>query len=233
MSNPIRIAAQKRGITRLCHFTPSRNLVHIATDRSGILASARLRADDKTIFNATDRERLDGFPDHVCCSIQYPNAWFFRKARTNERLFEDWVVLLIKPHHIWEPGTKFCARNAAAGFGSGVNEGIHAFEAMFALSVVGARGNTYYRSASHPMWLPTDEQAEVLIPDSVAREDILGIAVIDESQAKREHARFSQLLVEAPSIVITPGFFQPTWLSSQVRSGAIPDESPYFPEGTT
>jgi hypothetical protein len=232
MNDPIRIAAQKRGITRLCHFTPSRNLVHIATDPSGLLASAHLKADDKAVFNATDRERLDGLPDHVCCSIQYPNAWYFRKARSNERLFDDWVVLLMKPHHLWEPGTKFCARNAAANFGSGVDGGELAFEAMFAPSVVGAYGSTYRRSTSHPVWLPTDEQAEVLIPDRVAREDILGVAVADSSQAKREHARLSQLLVAVPPIVIAPDFFQPRLLSSQVRSGTIPEESPYLPGGT-
>jgi hypothetical protein len=224
MNDTIRASAQKRGITRLCHFTPSRNLVHIATDPSGLLASAHLKADDKAVFNATDRERLDGFPDHVCCSIQYPNAWYFRKARANERLFADWVVLLIKPHHLWAPGSKFCPRNAAASFGSGVGEGEQSFDAMFAPSVAGAYSRSYNRSTSHPSWLATDEQAEVLIPDRVAREDLLGVAVLDESQARREHARLTQLLVKVPPIVVAPDFFSPSWLSSQLRTGTIPEE---------
>ncbi len=216
--------AHGRGITRLCHFTPSRNLVHIATGLSGLLASSRLKTDEKAVFNATDRERLDGFPDHVCCSIQYPNAWYFRRARANERLFEDWVVLLIKPHHLWGPGTKFCPRNAAANWGSGVGEGVVAFESMFEPLVLGAYGKTYTRSALHPPWLPTDEQAEVLIPDRIAREDVLGVAVIDESQAKREHARLTQLLADVPPLVIVPDFFQASRLSMKVRSGATPAE---------
>ncbi len=231
MNHSIRASVQKRGITRLCHFTPSRNLVHITTDPNGLLASARLKDDEKAVFNATDCARLDGFPDHVCCSIQYPNAWYFRKARSNESLFADWVVLLIKPHQLWAPGTKFCPRNAAASYGSGVAEGEHAFESMFAQSVTGAYNTTYTRTATHPEWLPTDEQAEVLIPDRVAREDVLGVAVADESQAKREYARLTQLLVEVPPIVIAPAFFQPQQLSKQLRSGRIPVETPFQPGG--
>ena len=232
MNDSIRGSAQKRGITRLCHFTPSRSLVHIATDPKGLLASARLRADDKAVFNPTDRERLDGCPDHVCCSIQYPNAWFFRKARGMERLFDDWVVLLFKPHHLWAVGTKFCFRNAAANFGNDVDEGACAFEAMFAPSVIGAYDRTYGRSGSHPAWLPTDEQAEVLIPDRVAREDILGIGVVDESQARREHARLTQLLVKVPPLIVAPDFFRPQALSSQLRAGIIPAEVCYEVGGT-
>jgi hypothetical protein len=231
MNDAIRENAQKRGITRLCHFTPSRNLVHIATDSNGLLAAARLEDDEKAVFNATDRTRLDGFPDHVCCSIQYPNAWYFRKARDNESLFADWVVLLLKPHHLWAPGTKFCPRNAAASYGSGVAEGEHAFESMFAPSVTGAYNKAYTRSTAHPIWLPTDEQAEVLIPDRVAREDVLGVAVADASQAKREHARLTQLFVEVPPIVIAPDFFQPSRLSEKLRSGRVPVETLFQPGG--
>jgi len=225
----IRESANRRRITRICHFTPSRNLVHIATDPRGVLATAHLKDSDRTVFNATDLERMDGHADHVCCSIQYPNAWYFRRARGAERLFQDWVVLLINPRHLWADGTKFCARNAAAGYGSGVSEGPEAFEAMFVPRVSGAYGNTYVRSQTHPTWLPTDEQAEVLIPDRVAREDILAIAVADESQAKREHARLTQLLVQVPPIVIAADFFNPRALSSQLRSGRVPLEIPFDP----
>ena len=139
-------------------------------------------------------------------------------------------MLLLKPDQLWSPGTKFSARNAAAGFGSGVANGEDAFEAMFAPSVAGAY-RTYSRSTSHPSWLPTDEQAEVLIPDRVAREDILGVAVADEAQAKREHARLTQLQVDLPKIVIAPDFFQPSWLSSQLRSGREPTEAVFLSGG--
>lgn len=224
MSDAIKQAATQRGITRLCHFTPSRNLVHIATDPQGVLASQHLQDDDKAVFNPTDAHRFDGFPDHVCCSIEYPNAWYFRKARGQDRVFNDWVVLFIKPHHLWAPGTRFCQRNAAANSGRNAREGAEAFDGMFAPSVIGAYDRSYTRSSSHPDFLPTDEQAEVLIPDRVAREDLLGIGVADESQAKREIARLETLNVQLPRVLVAPDLFRAEWLSQTLRSGSRPTE---------
>ena len=138
------------------------------------------------MFNATDIVRYDRYPYHVCCSIQYPNAWYFRTARNNENLFADWVVIFIKPDHLWAPGTKFSERNAAANRGAGVAEGGDAFDSMFRSEVPGAYGRVLTCTPSHPSWFTTDEQAEVLIPDRVAREDILGVAV---ATRPRQNAR--------------------------------------------
>ena len=221
----IRDRANQRGVTRLCHFTPSRNLGHIAADRTGVLSSARLETDERRVFNPTDRERLDGFPDHVSCSIQYPNAWYFRKARQKDQLFRDWVVLLIRPHYLWHSGTKFCPRNAAAGGGEDVAEGLAAFESMYAPSVRGARGITYRRLLLHPSWLPTDEQAEVLIPDMVEHDDLLGVAVADEEQGRLEARRLVYFGVEPPPIHVAPDFFDPYALSTNLRNGGVLEET--------
>ena len=221
----IRDRANERGISRLCHFTPSRNLGHIVTDQIGVLSSTRLNGDERCVFNPTDCERLDGFPDHVCCSVQYPNAWYFRKARGNDQLFRDWVVLFIRPHYLWDSGTKFCHRNAAAGRGKEVAEGLAAFESLFAPSVRGSRGMTFQRLSAHPSWLPTDEQAEVLILDMVEHDDLLGVAVADEAQGRREIARLVQLEVEPPPIYVAPDFFKPNALSAKLRNGGIPEET--------
>lgn len=218
----IQANAVRRGITRLCHFTPSHNLGHIAEDRVGILASKHLGEDEKAVFNPTDSERLDGYPDHVCCSIQYPNAWYFRKARGREPLFRDWVILLIKPHYLWYAGAKFCPRNAAAEHGRLVDEGAEAFEELFADIVKGT--HTYRRDRCHPAFLPTDEQAEVLIPDRIRRGDVIGIAVYDDEQAKREVARLKLLGQSLSPIVIVPEFFDPNKLSQLLRAGQVPAE---------
>lgn len=225
----IRKSATERGITRLCHFTPSRNLVHIATDPRGVLASTHLTEGDRSVFNPTDEARHDGYRDHVCCSVQYPNAWYFRKARAKDLIFRDWVVLLFKPRYLWMKGTKFCPRNAAANSGSDVCEGLDTFESLFAPAVRGAYGMTFRRMASHPIWFPTDDQAEVLIPDRVVREDVIGIAVIDDSQAKREIARMEQLRKHVPRIVVAPLFFDPGLLSRTLRSGVVPPEREFYP----
>ena len=226
----IRNEAARRGITRLCHFTPSRNLGHIAEDPRGILASRCLAEDEKAVFNPTDSVRLDGFPGHICCSIQYPNAWYFRRARDQERLFKDWVVLLIAPHYLWHIGTKFCPRNAAAEHGRLVGDGADAFEGLFAETVEGQR--TFRRGPRHRASLPTDEQAEVLIPDRVERRDVIGIAVRDEAQARREIAALKLIGRSSPPIFIVPEFFDPGRLSNLLRAGRVPAEHKYE-RGTT
>ena len=226
MIRAIQVRAQQWGITRLCHFTQSRNLGHIATNLTGVLSAARLQTDEPYVFNPTDRERFDGFVDHISCSIQYPNAWYFSSARVRERLFRDWVVLLIAPHYLWARGTKFCPRNAAASGGKEVAEGLEAFEALYASTVQGTRGKTFRRSATHPLWLPTDEQAEVLIPDQVEHDDLLGVVVADEAQGRLEEGRLAHLGVEAPPIYISPGLFDPRALSAKLRNGRVPEEIP-------
>ena len=220
----IRKEASRRGITRLCHFTPSRNLSHIAQDPRGVLASSLLSDDEKTVFNPTDKERLDGYTESVCCSIQYPNAWYFRTARDREDLFRDWVVLFIAPHYLWSEETRFCPRNAAALGGSLVSTGVSGFNAMFDQHVQGQQN--LYRSANHPEFLPTDEQAEVLIPDNIVPEDILGIAVRDEAQAKRESSALRFVLQgnKPRRFHIVPEFFDPRHLSSMIRNGNLPEE---------
>ena len=223
--NDLRAHAIRRGITRLCHFTPSRNLAHIMNDVRGVLASCHLADDESAIFHPTDKDRLDGYPDHVCCSIQYPNGWYFKKARTLDTLFLDWVVLLIDRHYIWQPGTKFCPRNAAARHGRLVRDGVAAFEALFATSVDGVK--TYRRGPEHPDCLPTDEQAEVLIPDQVGLSDVNGFVVRDEEQAAREASRLHLMHVPIPRIVIVPEFFEPQALSRRLRTGRIPAEREY------
>ena len=223
----IQARAQQQGITRLCHFTPSRNLAHIASDTRGILATRHLEDDEAAILNPTDKVRLDGYRDHVCCSIQYPNAWYFRKARADETLFLDWVVLLIDPRHLWREDTKFCPRNAAAEYGRGVRGGVAGFDSLFAGRVEGSRSRVYRRGPGHPDFLPTDEQAEVLIRDRVGRSDVAGVAVRDESQAAREQSRLALAGVTAPRIVIVREFFEPGVLSGMLRSGRMPLERDY------
>ena len=221
----IQARATQRCITRLCHFTPSRNLAHIASDSRGILSSQYLQKDESTILNPTDKTRLDGYPDHVCCSIQYPNGWYFRKARVREKLFPDWVVLLVDARYLWQCGTKFCPQNAAAEHGRLVRDGIAGFDALFDDVVEGFR--TYRRGPRHPDFLPTDEQAEVLIPDRIGRSDVSGVVVRDGTQAARETSRLELAGLTVPRIVVAPEFFDPAGLSRKLRSGRVPSELEY------
>lgn len=227
----IREEASRRGITRLCHFTPSRNLVHIASGVDGVLATRHLREDERALFTPTDLLRLDGHVDYICCSIEYPNAWYFERARRNGLAPEDWVVLLINPRYLWTPGTRFCPRNAAAHHGRDVVEGSEGFAALYASQVTGAYDRTYVRQAAHVQAVPTDEQAEVLVSDRIVPDDILGIAVQSEDQARREQARFRLLSVpqEQFRLLVAPAMFEPREMSQLVRSGRRPVETLWRP----
>jgi hypothetical protein len=172
MITSIKREVESRGIRRLCHFTPSRNLVHILTGTTGILATKKLQENERNIFTQTDLERLDNHEGYICCSIEYPNAWYFDKARSKDLLFKDWVVMFINPQYLWLPSTRFCPRNAASGYGSGIAEGEEAFLAMFANSVPGSGGRTFTRGSTHLACCPTDNQAEVLILDQIGMSDI-------------------------------------------------------------
>ena len=226
MIEQIKQEVERRGITRLCHFTPSRNLVHILTGITGILATKKLQKDERSVFTPTDLERFDRHEAYICCSIEYPNAWYFDIAKSKDELFKDWVILFINPKYLWLSGTRFCPRNAAWGHGRSVAEGKEAFLSMFAQSVSGAGNRTFPRSNTHLVCCPTDNQAEVLIPDQIGTADILAIAVPTETQAKNEAVRLSILGVPGDrfNFVIAPTLFDKQMLSNSIRSGKRPIE---------
>ena len=234
MIREIKEEAERRGITRLCHFTPSRNLVHIASGKTGILATAHLAGDERSVFTPTDLERLDGHVGFISCSIEYPNAWYFDKARQTDVLFRDWVVLLIDPRYLWLEGTRFCSRNAAAGYGRYVGEGPKAFCNMFAASVEGAGGKTRCRTRERLACCPTDDQAEVLVPDGIALGDIVGVVVTSETQAKAEASRMRLAggPVDAMRMRIGPVLFNKYDLSNHLRCGQRPVEVVWPPGGS-
>lgn len=232
MNEKIKAEVQRRGITRLCHFTPSRNLGQILSGTFGVLATKNLEKDERHIFAPTDLQRLDQHKDHISCSIEYPNAWYFDKARAKEILFRDWVILFIDRKYLWKDGTRFCPRNAAASFGREVRIGHLAFEGLFAPKVAGAHSKNYTRTALTPDYCVTDEQAEVLIPDMIALEDILGLAAHSVEQAKNEIVRLLYLQIPEARVrelrvVVAPDLYDKNKLSSILKLGQRPEEKPF------
>lgn len=220
---------KRRGINRLCHFTPSRNLVHILTGETGILATKHLQESERNVFTPTDLERWDRHEGYICCSVQYPNAWYFAKAQVNEKLFKDWVVLLIDPKYLWQDGVRFCPRNAAAGGGIYVTDGFTGFLSLFADRVEGAYGKVRLRQPNHPLCCPTDDQAEVLVPDQIELADILAIGVQTEEQAQNELARLKYVDASTQKLdfIIAPKFFDKYSLSRAIRTNVPIEELIY------
>ena len=230
MNSEVHNAAVGRRITRLCHFTPARNLAHIVCDEVGVLATKHLKRNERKVFNPTDLERLDGYESHICCSIEYPNAWYFDMARAKEHLFPDWAVILIRPDYLWRKDTKFCPRNAAALHGSAVRSGLEGFNALFADSVTGSGGKTRTRSSARLDCIPTDEQAEVLVQDTIVLRDILAVAVRDATQARNETARLRIIGASTPiKFVIAPDIFDKRKLSQLLIEGKRPLEEKWNP----
>lgn len=226
MNKLIKADVHRRGISRLCHFTPSRNLPHIL-DLGAVLPTQSLKDDIRAVFNPTDLQRLDGFESHVCCSVQYPNGWYFSQKRAAEDIFPDWVVLLIDPVFLWMEGTQYCRRNAAAQGGSLVVPGYAGYQGMFADQVVGARGRTYERRPDHLGSCPTDNQAEVLVPHGIPWERVHGIAFRNETQAQRDLARLSLLGLSIGDRqgVVAPDMYNKHKLSSAILWGRPIEEA--------
>jgi len=223
-------AASARGVTRLCHFTPSLNLPHMLRD-GHIRPTGDLSADVRACYNPTDLARLDGHSDCVCCSIEYPNAHYLARARQSGRLqhFPDWIVLLLAVDLIDRPGALFSPRNAAAGYGAHLRPAVDGLERCYAGEVTGARGYTFTRGECHLSACPTDEQAEVLIPGAIALSEVGGVVVSATSQARDELARLRivDLSLGDIPVLVGPTFFDRAALSRSIRGGARPAEQPW------
>jgi hypothetical protein len=223
--NPIQQECIRRGISRLCHFTQSRNLAHIFGDCHGLLATQTLRANDMP-HNPTDQSRYDGRDDLICCSIEYPNTYYFANVRNNDHLFKDWVVLTIKADYLWHPDTCFCPCNAARNCGCHIQHGINGFNSLFAQS---SPGIPFNRPDAHLPPAPTDIQAEVLVRDPVPLEDMVSIVVKSEEQASRElcRLRLQGIEIDIP-IYVARDFYQRRQLSSLIQSGNRATETLYI-----
>lgn len=157
----IRDFAKRKRIQRLCHFTRLSSLPGMIKDRC-IKPSDQLRPEQ-----IVDSERFDQLPDHVCCSIMFPNVFLLNKhVNKHATDVSDWCVLLLKRTLLWQQGAKFCPVNAATKSGEFVKPGLAGLESLYNKEV--RQGNKFLkRGPCQPDSVPTDNQAEVLIPGGV------------------------------------------------------------------
>ena len=209
-----------RGVTRLCHFTKFQSLTHIIPSADGILASSSIRQDTK---NVTDTARYDGELDYVCCSVQYPNSWFLKKAMQNntDKIFKDWVVLYVDLSILKYKSAKFCPCNASKSYGTHIDDRMENIDSIFAASVPTF---AYPRSPQMLASCPTDGQAEILIRDSIPREYIIGMAVGNEEVAKRIYGMLKMYGMEQILLYVAPDVVTPNW-SSMIKNGRRPIET--------
>jgi ssDNA thymidine ADP-ribosyltransferase, DarT len=227
----IEAEARRLEISRLCHLTPLRNLLHVASGE-GLKSVAELN-ECRDPFDQQDLDRLDKRPDHISCSIEYPNVWYLRRRRQGatplQHLFPEWVCLLVNPRYLWRQGTEFAPRNASAAGGRLLRPGFDAFRDLYAAQVAGARGVTYGRSAKPPP-CPTDDQAEVMVPKRIPLADANTVVLGSETQAANAAAalRWSGVSSDAFRFRICPEFFE-VGLSAMLRRGRRPVETAWAP----
>lgn len=231
----LRDVIRASGITRLCHLTPFRNLVHLAVEGDGLM-SLRQLAETNGDYDQQDLARLDGHPDHISCSIEYPNGWYLQQRRLHstpvQRLFPDWVCLAIDPDRLGAAGTRVCVRNAAAAGGSLVRDiSEQALKDLYADAVVGAQGRTRYRQPTRLAACPTDDQAEVLLHRAVPMEDIHTVVVATESDARRFYSALRQIggSPDRFSWIIAPTLLKTKELSTAMAAGERPSEARWEP----
>jgi hypothetical protein len=233
MTGPVNIevatALAALPLARLTHFTPALNLPSIFAD--GQLRSVKdLSEDVRACYRVTDLRRLDGYPDKVCCSLQYPNGFYFDIARHQADVinYPDWVCLLLDKAIAATEGTLFCPRNAAASASRPIC-GVVGLSGCYAPSVRGQGGRTFTRGPQHDPGSPTDVQAEVLVTAPVPLSAIRAIVFPTEAAAAEEYGRLDRFGLLPPGgtrWVISSGMFDKWVIAAAVLS------SRYFPETT-
>lgn len=229
MTSDIAAALGTLPVTRLVHFTPAMNLYSILRD-SEIRPSKDLEADAETRFTATDEGRYDGHPEHVCCTFEYPNAYYQAQARAKPDLanYPQWVALTLDVDLALREGVLFYPCNAAKGSGRYGGTGAQHLLDMWADPSIPAG---YSRKARHHPAVPTDVQAEVQIPGAIPLSAVTAIVA-----QTAEHCQDLFGTLAAASLFpqrfewrYAPLFFDRFALTNAIHTGAIVPEHPWTP----
>lgn len=167
--------------TRIVHFTPASNLWGMFRDRM-VRTAEDLEAHSDS-YSITDPDRVDSHSGHTCCSFEYPNVYYLRKAKAKAPLvnYPDWVGLVLNRDLVRRPGTLFAPCNAAKAYGGYLCEG---GQAMLDCWDNPSRPGNFSRSPNHHPAVPTDLQSEVLIPGPIDFADLIAIVAPTAEQVQ-------------------------------------------------
>lgn len=216
-------------VTRLIHFTPAMNLFSILRDGE-IRPSDDLEGDEQPHFTATDEERIDGHPEHVCCSFEYPNAYYQARARAKADLrnYPEWVCLILDVDLVLRDGVLFYPCNAATACGSYGGSGANHLLDMWANPSIPGK---WPRKPRHHPAVPTDVQAEVQIPGAIPVSAATAIVGASADQCRDLYGTLAahNLFPERFEWRYAPLFYDRSGLTAAIHSGAIPPEHPWDP----
>lgn len=165
------------------------NVHSIFTD--GIVPRATLEKN-QTPVAYNDAYRHDGFKNASCLSIGYPNYKMFYRLRQQDTSI-DWVIFSIKSEILWTKDCAFCTDNAASSIITSIpidqRKGVQAFNSMF----LPIQGKPSRAELKLPLNYTTNPQAEVLVFDTIAPNEI--IEVIVPNTIKEEELKVLYVLV--------------------------------------
>lgn len=206
-----------RGVHRLVHFSPRRNLVGIFQmgglwARGKLIAYAEQHEDADMMAYVTwnDGVRLDGRQDCINLSIERINSYLFDvfRRKFEERFGDDepWCVIEIDPSVMLMPGVLFARANAASSSvrATGTAPGLNGLKALYADRIVtpklyGTRVDE--RTPDLPQSCPTSVQAEVLVPGVIPLAKVIGLVFENDDDMVQVKA---MLGIQFPSIKLPP-----------------------------
>ncbi|MYF81582.1 MAG: DUF4433 domain-containing protein [Chloroflexi bacterium] len=210
---------ERRGVSRLCHFTLISNLPSIF-GLGGVQSVFQARQQN-LVLTRMDQGRWDRQLGHVSLSIEYPNAFLMRRYghvpvpnRPDER-WKPLAVLDIDPRAINWRTALFSPVNAATAGGDYLGSHIHHLQSLFAPMV--PNPNCPTRSQRHPLSCPTDMQAEVMIYGGVPLAAIRRVFV----ERTRDERDAQNMRLPVP-VARWPAIFHPDHLSGSIRRGEPP-----------
>ena len=183
---------ERRHISKLVHFTTNLNLCSIFKEKFILPRDVLEGSEDPNLYNSDfmDSYRFDG-KDHINCSIEKINSRMFEIKRNNLKGEEHcFCILAIEPKYLYRETTRLSVANAANSYNRnviGIDGTFEKFLAMFSDTVsyrTSYCSNKVSRSADTGDNVPTDIQAEVLIYDPIAVEDLIAIYFEDELKMK-------------------------------------------------
>lgn len=219
VSSEIHREMERRGVSRLCHFTPIANLPSIF-GRGGIHSILQAREQNISL-RQMDAGRWDGQLGHVSLSLEFPNAFLMRRyghVPMPDRPSERWVptaVLEIDPISVDWTNALCSPVNAATARGALLGPVTAHLRTLFDREVPNELCPP--RSSRHPAACPTDLQAEVMISGGVLLESIRRIFV--EREIDEHDVRTMGLPVPVDR---WPAIFSPDSLSAAIRGGKPP-----------
>ncbi len=208
----------ERGVTRIVHFTSFPGLVGILSlgkvlsrKAMELYRSQNPNSNLCYFFGCNDSGRWDMKLDYINMSIEHINAKLLWKFQMDDSGTErnPWCILEFAPLCLEMEGVLFSISNAASNFVRkyGVCGGVFGLQRMFYQSLcqsfalsesdLAPLTDKYpslalKRSTTIPMHYPTDEQAEVLIPNELPLEFLRGIVFQTETEKQYVMDRLPQ-----------------------------------------